>query len=310
MHTASLRPAPLRPGDAVAIISPSGPILEEHLTPGLALLERWGLRPRLGHSVLARHQPGYLAGADALRAADLAWALSAPEVSAVWCARGGYGAMRLLEGLSALPLTPKLLIGFSDVTALHLHLNQRGLCTLHGPVIKSLRLHLDEDPAQTLPALHDALFGARQAPTLTGLRCVRAGVARGPVYGGNLTLIASLLASSHCPDLRGAILAIEDIGESDYRIDRLLYSVALSAQGRQLAGLVLGDFTDCGGVYAPQEAIDALVAQLAHEALPCPIVSGAPLGHGARNVPLPLGVWATLDAGAGSLRFDHDAVAS
>lgn len=306
-----LRPAPLRPGDTVAVVSPAGPVTPELLEQGITTLESWGLEVLLHDAVFDRRVwAGYLAGHDHVRLGSLREAVEDPQVRALIFSRGGYGTMRLLPDLdlSGLRHDPKLLVGFSDITALHLHLAARvGLTSLHGPVIKSFRLH-DDDPYDSLGALRRALFGLRDPePTFEGLRKIRAGEARGLVFGGNLSIVASMVASPHCPDLNDSILVLEDVGEEDYRLDRLFTTLRLSAKASRPAGIVLGDFTRCSGVYVDEAAIDGFVGRLAAE-FDCPVVAGFPCGHASRNVPVPMGVEATLDADAGRLIFHGDAV--
>ncbi|QDG49252.1 LD-carboxypeptidase [Persicimonas caeni] len=306
-----IRPPALRPGDTVAVVSPAGPVTPELLEGGIATLESWGLDIMLHDAVFERREwAGYLAGHDHVRLGSLREALDDPKVRAIVFSRGGYGTMRLLPelGLAALRDDPKLLVGFSDITALHLHLAaQVGITSLHGPVVKSFRLH-DDDPHDSLEELRRALFGLRgPRPRFDGLRTVRPGRATGPVFGGNLSLVASLVASPHCPDLNGAILVLEDVGEEDYRLDRLFTTLRLSEKARRPAGIVLGDFTGCAGAYVDDEAMDDFVARLAAE-FDCPVVAGLPCGHATRNVPVPIGVGAALDAERGTLIFDGDAV--
>ena len=241
--------------------------------------------------------------------------MHAPDVDAVICSRGGYGAMRLLPSLDperACARHPRLLVGFSDITALHLWMSARArVASLHGPVLKSVRLHpsAGQDPNDSRGHLRRALLGQRGGFTVEGLQTVRPGRIEGPVYGGNLSLVAAVLATPYCPDLRGAILVLEDITEPDYRLDRLMTTLRLSERAQGLGGIVLGEFLECGGVYLDEEAIEEHIARLAAE-FGCPVVAGFPTGHGARNVAVPMGVPAALDADAGRITFSTDAVAS
>ncbi len=305
-----VHPPALAAGDTVAVISPAGPVTPALLKDGVDTLESWGLNVWLHDDVFARRErAGYLAGDDRVRLASLQEAFASPEVDAVLCSRGGYGAMRLLPDLDleALRARPRLLVGFSDVTALHLYLaGVGGLATLHGPVVKSFHLH-DDDSHDSVGELRRALFGERSRLEFSGLRPIRPGRARGPVLGGNLSLVASMVGSAHCPDLNGAILVLEDIGEEDYRLDRLFTTLRLSEKAAHPAGIVLGDFTGCAGAYVDEGAIDEFVAELAAE-FGCPVVADFPAGHGRRNVAFPMGVDAELDAHAGVLLFEADAV--
>ncbi len=303
-----LHPPSLEPGDSVRVVSPAGPVTPELLQPGLDRLQSWGLEPVLDDALYDRHPPGYLAGDDETRIEALQRALDRPDLAAVVFSRGGYGTMRLLEALDleGLRRHPKWLVGFSDLTALHLYVaGSENIATLHGPVVKSLRLH-EEDSASS-EALRRALFGERTSDfTLEGLDTVRAGTARGPLLGGNLTLLVQMLSTPFCPDLGGTILVVEEVGEEDYRLDRLWTALRLSETTNGLAGIVLGEFRDGAGAYLDDAAIDSLVRRLA-EAFDCPVAAGLPVGHGARNVALPMGPTAELEAGAGRLQLQCDA---
>ncbi len=305
-----LRPRALKEGDRVHLVSPAGPVLPELLNQGIEVLESWGLEVVVDDQVYGRRRPfDYLAGDDEQRLTALMKAFADPQCRAVICSRGGYGTMRLLPHLDAqlLKENPKLLVGFSDITALHLYFaGVAGLATLHGPVVKSFRLH-DHDPFDSLAHLRQALFATSEAPAAwEGLRTVRPGIAEGPVFGGNLSLIIPLLSSPYCPDLSGAILIVEDIEEQDYRLDRLLTALRLSRRAN-IAGLVLGDFSNCHGVYVDEAEMETFLDQLGAE-FDCPVVADAPVGHGSRNICFPVGVAAKLDAHAGTLSFQTHAV--
>lgn len=306
------RPAPLRPGDLVRVLSPSGPVWPRHVEAGIAMMRGWGLRVVVDPRAFDRSADGYLAGQDTTRLDALWEAWTDPEVAAIVCSRGGYGAMRLLDGLAARldargpVLRAPLLVGFSDITALHLLLAGRfGISTLHGPVAKSL-----PNQPEAAEALRLALLGQRGAfdvPLVAG----RPGEASGPLYTVNLSLLVALIGSAHCPDLTGAILVIEDVGEPDYRLDRMLTTLRLSERARGLGGIVVGEFDGCGGVYVEQARIEGFVARVAAEVFPdIPIALGAPVGHARANLPLPVGVAATLRVGEdrATLRVHHDAV--
>lgn len=304
-HATSTSPPPLSPGDRVAVVSPAGPVLPEHTALGVETLESWGLVPVLMGAHSRDPDRGYFAGPDAERLGHLQAALDDPDIKAVFCARGGYGAMRLLDGLdlSAVKESPKWLVGFSDVTALHLKLAGEGLCTLHAPVLKSFRLHAD-DPHGSVEALRRVVFGEEGSVSHTGLKVVRAGSAEGRAMGGNLSLVVAMIGSAHAPDLNGSVLFLEDIGEVDYRLDRLFTALRLSEKCRAPAAIVLGDFTDCGGVYVPDEGIPAFVEELAGE-FGCPVVAGFPMGHASRNVPVPMGAPARVVDGVVEFGFQR-----
>lgn len=307
-----MRPPALAPGARVAIVSPSGPVLDVHITPGIQTLRSWGLAPVIMPSVLARSRDrGYLAGDDDLRLKDLHDALTDDDIHAIIFSRGGYGAMRLLERLDPglLARAPKILVGFSDITAIHLWAAATtGVSTLHAPVLKSFK-PAPQPPARTtsIEELRRALFGERGGFILDDLTCVNPGMITGPVFGGNLSLVAAMAATPYCPDLGGAILLLEDITEPDYRIDRLLMTLKLARKSAPIAGIILGEFTACGGVYIPDDGIRDFVGQLAAE-FDCPVVSGFPSGHGDHNIAVPFGVLATIDANKGRVIFHEDCV--
>ena len=283
------------------VIAPASPFDPEAFTRGLDVLSgRLGLVPRLRPDVTARR--AYLAGDDQRRLDEWREAVSDPEARAIFCARGGYGTMRLLPRIDPAPLLarPKLLVGFSDLTALHALLNRAGLATVHGPVVTQLG-RLPEDAIAHLEALLSGTAprsGAWEVPApgagLVAARTLRPGRASGPLLGGTLALLAHLQGSPFAPRLGGAILFLEDVGEKPYRIDRYLTQLRLAGALDGLAGLAVGQLTDCdeGGVLAAD-----VVRELALE-LGVPAVEGLPAGHVDGNFALPLGARATLVAPA------------
>ena len=292
-------PPKLHRGDPVRVIAPSGPFDPAIFEKGLHVLsERLGLVPRMRADVTARR--GYLAGEDARRAEEWREAVADPEARAIFCARGGYGAMRILPAIDPARLadSPKLLVGFSDVTALHAVLNRGGVATVHGPVVTQLG-RAPDDALRHLEALlfetppHPGAWGA-PAPGagLVAERTVRPGRASGPLLGGTLTILAHLAGTPYAPQLDGAILLLEDVGEKPYRIDRCLTQLALSGALAGVAGVVIGRFTACddGGLLAADVVRETI------QALGVPAVEGLPVGHEDANFAVPLGVPATLVA--------------
>lgn len=296
---ASLRRPPLlAPGARVALVSPAGPLRgAEDLARAVANARALGWEPVVGEHVLERR--GYFAGDDALRLADLDRALRDPSIDGVWCVRGGYGTMRLLDGIdwTALSARPKALLGYSDITALHCALAARsGLASYHAP---TARAELTDFSRTSLERA--AVRGKDPCGAIAGARTVRGGSAEGRLAGGNLALLASLAGTPYMPSLDGAILVLEDINEAVYRIDRMLTQLRLAGLLQRVAGLVFGAFTDCpeeadDGARSLDEVIDEVAA-----ALGVPCVAGAPVGHIAEQWTLPLGLTATLDATAGTL---------
>ncbi len=283
------------------VIAPSSPFDPEAFARGLDVLSgRLGLVPRLRPDVTARR--AYLAGDDARRLEEWREAVADPDARAIFVARGGYGAMRILPGIDPAPLLarPKLLVGFSDDTVVHAVLNRAGLATVHGPVVTQL----GRAPEDALVHLEALLSGAapRAGPWdvpapgagLVAARSIRAGRATGPLLGGTLTLLAHLQGTPFAPRLDGAILFIEDVGEKPYRIDRYLTQLRLSGALDRLAGLAVGQLTGCDeeGVLAADVVREVALA------LGVPAIEGLPAGHQDANFALPLGARATLVAPA------------
>jgi muramoyltetrapeptide carboxypeptidase len=300
------QPAPLRRGDRVRLIAPGGPFDPAQLEAGQRVLEGLGLVPVVSRDEFAR--AGFLAGSDARRAAALTSALQEEDTRAVWCIRGGYGTARLLSllDLPRLLRQPKLLVGFSDVTALLLSLARPGgFVTIHGPVV----IQLARVPAADLRWLRALLFEA-DAPLLVPLgraRTLVPGAAEGRLVAGNLSILASLAGTPFAPDLRGAILCLEDVNEEAYRLDRLCWQLAAAGLLTGVRGVVVGELTDCtpagAGRYSARRVLERAVS-----ALGVPALSGAPFGHGRRNVALPVGCRARLDASARTLTLLDPAV--
>lgn len=301
-----IKPRRLRQGDRVGIISPASPPEDPvAVARGLEQLRRWGLQPYLAPHALRRE--GYLAGNDEQRLADIHAMFLDPEVKAIWCLRGGYGSLRLLPGLDlgVIRQNPKLFIGYSDITALHLVLVQgAGLVTLHGPMVATeLSAGLDRFSARSL-LRH--LFSGQPAGLLAnppgGPRVVtiNPGVATGELLGGNLSLVASTAGTPYQPRTRGSLLFLEEVGEEPYRVDRLLTQLLLAGMLDGVAGILFGDTA------GPQSAGSGNLVEVLRDRLgnlPFPCCYGLALGHGLPQATLPLGVQAVLDADRGTLNL-------
>jgi muramoyltetrapeptide carboxypeptidase len=296
------RPPALRAGDTVMVVAPSGPVRAERIADGLALLSGWGLEVVLGADVYARH--GYLAGTDGQRGASLSAALADPGVRGVICARGGYGVQRIVDRLDfdAVARDPKLVLGFSDITALHLAL-WRGarLAGVHGPVLTQLT---GDFPAASVESLRTAIMDERPAVLArdpgaeTGPVTVPGPVATGTLLGGNLCLLAATLGTPDFPALDGAVLLVEEVEEPPYKIDRMLTQLRRAGVLRGLAGIALGQFTRCEDEW-PMSIVEVLTDRLGD--LGVPVLGGLPVGHGEGALTVPVGVPATLDVAAGTL---------
>ncbi|MEV4625554.1 LD-carboxypeptidase [Micromonospora sp. NPDC049523] len=296
-----VRPPALRPGDQVMLVSPSGPTKPERVARGLELLTGWGLRPVLAPNAYARQ--GYLAGSDELRAADMNAAFADPDVRGVLCTRGGYGAQRMVDAIdmAAVRADPKVVAGFSDITALQFAL-WRGarLATVHGPGAAWLD---QRTPAVSAESLRRALMTTEPAtvtrlPTEETAPVLVPGTATGPLIGGNLCLVLASLGTRDMPDLTGAILLIEDVEEPPYKVDRMLTQLRRTGVLDGVAGVAVGQFTNCADDWAVSVA-DVIAERLGD--LGVPVLGGLPIGHGHGQLTVPVGTPATLDTTAGTL---------
>ncbi|MFI6938442.1 LD-carboxypeptidase [Streptomyces sp. NPDC050418] len=315
----------MRPGARVAVVAPSGPVPEERLEAGLDILRGWDLEPVVAPHVLATHPKlSYLAGADRDRAADLQAAWCDPSVSAVICARGGYGVQRMVDLLdwdAMRAAGPKVFVGFSDIAALHEAFALRlGLVTLHGPMaatadfLKNARAQEHLKATLFTPESVQTITGGQAlVPDGTGARAgggdrsdpsVTPGRARGVTLGGCLALLVADLGTPFGrTSARGGLLCIEDIDEEDYRIDRLLTQLLRSGWLDGVAGVLLGSWQECG----PYEEVREVFADR-FGGLGVPILENVGFGHCDGALTLPLGVPALLDAEAGELRLEVPAL--
>jgi muramoyltetrapeptide carboxypeptidase len=289
-------------GARVALIAPAGPVR------GVVDLERardnvraLGWSPVAGQHVLDRN--GYLAGTDGARLADLNSALTDDGIDAVWCIRGGYGAMRLLDQIdyAALRRRPKPIIGYSDVTALHAAMSTRcDIVTFHGPTARTSLTEFSRASLERAVAGADSLGTAARAATLYS------GHARGRLVGGNLAMLSALAGTTYEPDYRDAILVVEDVNEAVYRVDRMLTQLRLAGHLASCRGIVFGQFTDIPD-NAPEEregtrSLDDVLGEVA-AALKLPCIAGAPVGHVGDQWTIPLGADAEIDADSRTLRI-------
>jgi muramoyltetrapeptide carboxypeptidase len=287
----------------VALVAPAGPLRKGDLERAVRNARELGWEPVPGGHVEDR--TGYLAGSDADRAADLNAALTDPTIDGIWCLRGGYGALRLLDrlDLAALRRRPKPLIGFSDITALHAAVGRcAGIVTYHGPTARGALSDFSRASLErAVVRLEDSAGEAPSAEILVP------GVARGHLAGGNLALLASLAGTPYFPELDGAILVLEDVNEPVYRIDRMLRHLRLAGALSGLAGLLFGAFTERGEEPEGEVLPLAQVLRETAEAAGVPSLAGVPVGHIANQWTLPLGAAAELDATARRLTIDHPA---
>lgn len=316
---ASIKPKALREGDTVGLITPSTFVSDPDR---LALAERtlryFGLKPKFGRNV--KKKEGYVGGTAEERVSDLHDMFRDPEVKAIFCIRGGFGAAHLLDAIdySLIASHPKILLGYSDITALHLAIHRKtGLVTFHGPVV------LSRFSAYTQEHFRKAVFQAKPLGSLTNppdsdplrpshtMRTVRPGKARGPLVGGNLTLISTTLGTPYEIDTKGKIVFIEDVDEQPYSVDRMLTHLKLAGKLDQAAGIVFGECADCrprdykpsfDSTFTTGEVVDRILGKLS-----IPVFSGLTIGHTDDQLTLPLGVMATMDADEKKLVVEESA---
>jgi len=291
------RPPALRAGDRIGVCAPSGPVDPDRLEAGVARLRGLGFEVAVHPGV--REQTRFTAGSVASRVAQLEELFDDADVAAVWCARGGAGATQLLRRLDPARLArrPRVFVGYSDVTALHLLLQRQGLVTFHGPM---LARDLADPQGVDEPSLLHALTGTGEpwASPPGSLRTLIPGRAEGRLLGGCLSLLASLAGTPWAfhAGSEDVLLFLEDVDEPAYRLDRMLHQLRDSGAFECIAGVILGTLPGCR---APQDAgfsVDEVIVD-ALEELGVPVAAGLPSGHVASgNVTLPLGVRARLVA--------------
>lgn len=289
-------PSIITPSQKVRVIAPSGALREmERFEQGLKIWRDRGYELTIPDDL---SQPyGYLAGTDEHRAQQLIEAWNDPDCVAIACARGGYGSMRLLEKLDWQKLCdrPKWLIGFSDITALLWGLAKyKGIGGLHAPVITTL----GNEPLRSQQQLFDWLEGKINSITLSGEGWGN-GQATGVLLPANLTLATNIIGTNICPDLENVILAIEDVSEAPYRVDRMLTHWRWSGHLQNLKGIAIGRFSQAE-VSTPSFTMEEVWRDRLTD-LGIPIVMNLPFGHDGENAPLPVGCVAEIDANQGTL---------
>ena len=315
-----LKPKALRPGDTVGLVSPSTYVADPNQLINMQLTaQMFGWKTKVGKQVglreakLGENIPG--------RIADLHEMFADKEVKGIICVRGGYGTPQLLDGLDydLIRRNPKVLLGYSDITGLHLAIHQKtGMVTFHGPT--GLSPFTDFSQNWFKRAIDTKPMGVLSNPTEPNpfrpahpLRTINSGKAKGQLIGGNLTLVSCLMGTPYEPDVRGKILFLEDVGEEPYRIDRMLQQLALAGKFDQCAGVVIGECVDCGPRqfepsitfnYTLGEVLDRVFSRVK-----VPVFHGLLLGHTADQITLPIGVLASMDADRKELTIEESAVA-
>lgn len=292
-------PTRLRPGDTIGLVTPSGPVHDQvAVRNGIRSLEEAGFRVKTPVSL---HENRYLAGTDEARAHQLTEVWQDREVQAVLAMRGGYGAIRLLPhlDLEAFARTPKILAGFSDITILLNEISrQTGLVTYHAPMLSTL--------PRCDPRSHRSFISMLSEPAAVinapDIRIITGGTARGRIIGGNLASLVHLIATPYEPSWDNVILFIEDTAEALYKIDRMLTQLKVSGRLQRISGLIMGTFTGADG---REEEWSDLVGQRALELTEgrLPLWANFPVGHGIRNLTLPIGLETIMDSTDSTLKF-------
>ena len=292
-------PAFLKKGDEVALIAPSGPQPQERLDAAVKSVRDFGLKPRLFPCCMKEN--GYLAGTDIERARDLTDAFLDPDIKAVICIRGGYGAQRMLDYLDfgAIAATGKPLYGYSDVTALHMEMNRRGVVSWHAPMPGTEWYKgLDDFTKQAVSAaLFGPLPGRLANPENAGaIEALVPGKAEGVLCGGNLSLVVTSIGTPYEIDTKGKIIFLEDVDEFPHRVDRMLLQMRRAGKFDDCAGVIFGAFTRCepsgeSASFTVDEVIKSFAAEIKK-----PVAAGFQCGHILPTACLPLGAEVLLDA--------------
>jgi muramoyltetrapeptide carboxypeptidase len=284
----------------IQVVAPSSPFPVDEFERGV---ERLRARYDVRYDPAIVTRSGYFAGDDDRRARELLAAIADDQVHAIVAARGGYGATRLLPRLEVSDVAshPKLLVGFSDVTALHALWARAGLQSLHGAMVAGLGRAAEAQVERWCAAAEGA------APTpLRGLRAIAGGRASGPLLGGNLAVLTALIGTPHAPPLAGSVLFLEDIGERPYRVDRMLTTLTQAGALALPRAIVLGAFVDAApgadGVTVEQVLAERLGG------LGIPVLAGLPAGHVDDNLELPFGRTVHVDATNATLEFEDEVV--
>jgi muramoyltetrapeptide carboxypeptidase len=293
-----IKPRRLNPADTIGVVAPAGPVKKVKLRRGVKNLENLGYRVKLAGNVWDKS--GYLAGEDGERAESVNQMFADPEIDAILCTRGGFGSIRILEQIdyALVRRNPKIFVGFSDVTLLHLVMNKFcNLVTFHGPMVAVdfdrlsayNRKHFFRAAASTRP-----VGRIKNSKTLGTWRAIAQGKVSAPILGGNLTLITRLLGTKFEPDFRSKILFLEDLNEDIYRIDGMLAQLKLAGILKNVKGVILAEFVKCLPSKKASFTLEEIFEQYFASAR-YPVIYPVSCGHGADKITIPLGVRATID---------------
>jgi len=296
-----IKPPKLNPGDTIGVVAPAGLFDPELFKKGVAVLEALGYRVHLPEGLTTKDR--FLAGPDQHRAGLINQMFADPEIKGIFCARGGYGSLRILDLIDydLIHRNPKIFMGFSDISALlWVMANQCGLTVFHGPVMTMLGM----ENMETAACLQTALTCTTplEVPAAKG-EVLRDGNCQGPVRGGNLATLCHLVGTPYAPVFRDSIVVLEDVGEAPYKIDRMLCQMRMAGCFDGMAGLALGTFSDCGD---HEDVLD--VVRDVFKDMDIPILAGFNIGHASINLTFPMGIPAVLDTEKQTLSYMEAAV--
>ena len=303
-----IKPVNLKIGDTISIIAPSGVLkdYDKYMDKSINLMQSWGLNVVLGSSIYDNY--GHFSSADINREKDFQNAIDDNKIKAIWCARGGYGAMRIIDNINYENLLkyPKWVIGYSDITAIHNEIHNLGVESIHGVMCKSLEdISVEDD---SIKKLKDIIFGGGELSyIIEGNKYNIPGIASGKLVGGNLTLLQSLLQSKSSIDTTNKIIFIEEVGEYLYHIDRMLHSLKRADYFSKCSGLIIGDFTD---IKKNETKFGKNLYEIINEIVEeynFPVIYGFSAGHGHKNLPLIFGrnVEITVSKNKSEIRFSN-----
>jgi len=282
------RPAYLKSGDKIGLVSPAKSIQPEQVKAAVKVLQRWGLEPVFGRHLFASHHQ--FAGKDKERTADIQEFLDDVSIKAILASRGGYGSNRIIDQLdfSTFEKNPKWIIGYSDITVFHSHIHQQfKIETLHATM--PLNFPADFSENQSIKTLKNALFGELKVYQIDDCKILRKGMATAPLVGGNLSIINSLLSTPSSLNTNGKILLLEDVGENLFRIDRLVQQLKRAGKFKSLKALIIGGFTDMEDNNIPFGQSAEEIIFDAVEDFTYPVISSFPVGHQEENFSMYLG---------------------
>jgi muramoyltetrapeptide carboxypeptidase len=276
-----IQPQNLQPGDIIGIVCPAGSIPMERVEQCVKTLTQWGYQVKLGKTVGAKHFT--FSGTDRERILDLQEMLDNPNVKAILCGRGGYGLSRIIDQIdfTAFCKQPKWIVGFSDITVLHAALQKLGIMSIHGPMAAAFNKGPQGDPY--IQALHDLLIGNKTYYTTAFHEFNKLGEVTAPIIGGNLCMITHLIGSINCLDTKGKILFIEDIGEYHYNLDRMVIQMKNGGLFSNLAGLIVGGFTEMKDQPTDMGATAFEIIQSHVEEYQYPVCYDFPISHSLEN---------------------------